>query len=133
MDGFRGRSQTPLENGQGKPDGPGPFTIFKGFGPVELFADIVGDGFVQPCFFKGEFIGNRIGNPFRKQWGSVKFEQVFLDHAAHEIGDVNRMDPIPEAALKPVPVQEGHEQLEIRFLAVVRGGGHEQEMPGQGG
>ena len=43
------------------------------------------------------------------------------------------MDPVAVPALEPVTVEQGHEQLEIRLLAVMRGGGHEQEMAGEGG
>ena len=38
------------------------------------------------------------------------------------------MDAVPEAALEPIRVQEGQEELEVLFLPVVRGGGEKEEM-----
>jgi hypothetical protein len=41
------------------------------------------------------------------------------------------MHAVAEAALEPVPVQQREEELEVLFLAVVRRGGHEQEVAGE--
>ena len=38
------------------------------------------------------------------------------------------MDAVAELALEPVAVEQRHEQLEVLFLAVVRRGGHQQEV-----
>ena len=43
------------------------------------------------------------------------------------------MDAVAELALEAVAVEQGHEELEVRLLAVVRRGGQEQEVPGQAG
>ena len=39
------------------------------------------------------------------------------------------MHPIPEAPFKPVAVEQGHEELEVLLLPVVRRGGHQEEVP----
>src|SRR5271157_2626147 len=44
---------------------------------------------------------------------------------------VSQMGPVSKLALEPVAVEQGHEELEVPLLAVVRRGGQEQEMPGQ--
>jgi hypothetical protein len=75
------------------------------------------------------FVGDRIGDPFGKERRGIELEQVFLDHAAHEIGRVRRVNAVAESPLEPVPVEERHEQLEICLLAVVWRGGHQQKMP----
>ena len=41
------------------------------------------------------------------------------------------MDAVTEAALESVSVKQRHEELEVRFLAVVRRRRHQQEMPCQ--
>ena len=41
------------------------------------------------------------------------------------------MDAVAELALEAVAVEQGHEELEVGLLAVVRRGGQQQEMPGQ--
>ena len=43
------------------------------------------------------------------------------------------MYPVTEPPLEPVVVDERHEQLEILLLSVVRGGRHQQEVPGEAG
>ena len=41
------------------------------------------------------------------------------------------MDAVAELALKAIAVEQGHEELEVGLFAVVRGGGQQQEVPGQ--
>ena len=45
---------------------------------------------------------------------------------------ISPVHAIPEAALEAVRVEQGHEELEVFLLAVVRGCGHEQEMAAAG-
>ena len=42
------------------------------------------------------------------------------------------MYAVAEPTLKPISIKQCHGQLEVPFLAVMRGGGHEQEVPRQG-
>ena len=80
-----------------------------------------------------QLVGHGVGDAFREQRGAVELEQLFLDHAAHQIGNVGRMHAIAVASLEAVAIQQRHEQLKVGFLAVVRRCRHEQEMPGEGG
>jgi hypothetical protein len=72
-----------------------------------------------------------VGEPFREKGRSVELHQVFLDHAPHEVGDVHLVDPVPEAPLEAVPVQQRQEKLEVLLLPVVGGGREQQEVPRQ--
>ena len=63
----------------------------------------------------------------------VELEQVLLDHPPHQVGDIRRVDAVAEPPLEAVAIQQGHEELEILFLAVVRRGRHQQEMPRERG
>ena len=56
-----------------------------------------------------------------------------FDHAAHQVGDVDLVDAVAEAALEAVAVEQGEEELEVLFLAVVRGRRHQQEVARQAG
>ena len=42
------------------------------------------------------------------------------------------MHAVAEAALEAVAVEQRHEELEVLLLAVVRRGGHQQEVAGEG-
>ena len=44
---------------------------------------------------------------------------------------VGRVDPVAEAALEAVAVEQGEEELEVLLLAVVRRRRHQQEVAGQ--
>ena len=43
------------------------------------------------------------------------------------------MDPVSEAALEAIPIEQGEEELKVLFLAVVRRSRHEQKMSGERG
>ena len=47
---------------------------------------------------------------------------LFLDQPAHHVGGIGDMNAVAELALEPVAVEQGHEELEVGFLAVVRRG-----------
>src|SRR5207253_1770499 len=57
--------------------------------------------------------------------------QLLLDQSAHHVAGVGDVNSVSEFAFKAVAVEQGHEQLEVRLLAVVRRGGQKQEMAGQ--
>jgi len=99
-------------------------------GAVELLAHVLCHTLIEVSFAIGEFIFDGVGPSLREQRAAIELEQVLLDHAAHQVACINRVNPITEFALKPVAVQQGHEQLEILFLPIVRCGGQEKKMPG---
>ena len=133
VDGLGRRRQAALQDGEGEPDGAGAAVVLQRLGAVELLAHVVGDRLVEAGLGRRQLVGDRVGDALRKQRRAVEGEQPFLHHAAHQVGDVHRVRAVAEAALEAVAVQERHEELEVRFLAVVRGGRHEQEMARQAG
>ena len=64
---------------------------------------------------------------------SVKFQEVFLDHAAHKIAYIYGVNAVAELTLKTVAVQQGHEKLEILLFSVVRRGRQQEKMTRDGG
>jgi len=78
-----------------------------------------------------ELVGDGVGNPLREERRAVELEQALLHHAAHQVRDVRHVNSVAEAALEPVAVEQRHEELEIRLLAVMRGCRHQQKMSGQ--
>ena len=76
-----------------------------------------------------ELVGHRVGDALGEQRRAVELEQAFLHHPAHQVGDIRRMDAIAKAPLEAVAVEQRHEELEVLFLAVVRRGRHQQEVP----
>ena len=104
---------------------------FPGLGPVEFLADIVGDFLVEFGFAVREGVVDRVGTPFREERRPVEFEELFLDQPPHHVASVGNVDAVAELALEAVAIEQGHEELEIGLLAVVRRGGQQQEVPGQ--
>ena len=128
--GRRGR-EAALQDLEREPDVVSPpGTVFADpVGAVHLLAHVVGDRFVEPGFPRGELVGDRVGAAFRKEGAPVETEQLLLGEAAHHVRGVHLVDPLPESALEPVRVQKAHEELKVLLLAVVRGRGHQQEVP----
>ena len=125
------RRQAALQDGQGEADGALPALVLQGLGPVELLADVVGDLLVEVGFGVGELVVDGVGDPLREERRAVELEQLLLDQPAHQVGGVGDVDAVAELALEAVAVEQGHEQLEVLLLAVVRRGGQQQEVPGQ--
>ncbi|MCZ7537992.1 MAG: hypothetical protein M5T61_20045 [Acidimicrobiia bacterium] len=75
----------------------------------------------------GYFCGLRIA--LREQLRAVEPQQFFLDHTAHEVsGRLVAVHTLAELAREAVPVDEGHEQLEVLGPAVVRRRRHQQQV-----
>ena len=70
-----------------------------------------------------------MGDTFREQGRTVHLQELFLDHAPHQVGNVHLVHPVAETPREPVLVEESHEKLEVLVLSVVRRGGHQQKMP----
>ena len=86
---------------------------------------------VEFGFGVGEGVIDRVGDPLREQRRAVELEQLLLDQPAHQVGGIGHVDAVAELALETVAVEQGHEELEVRLLAVVRRGGQQQEVAGQ--
>ena len=66
-----------------------------------------------------------------KRGRPIELEQLLFHHPAHEVGDVDLVDAVAETALESIAIEQGEEELEVGLLAVVRRGGHQQEMARQ--
>ena len=131
IDGFGAGSQTALQRRQGKADRTAPLAV-KFVGLAHLCFYIVGDSFVKRPLQIGQRVVDRIGAPLGKEGRAVEFDQLFFDHAPHQVGGVYFVDPIPKAAVKAVRVEQRQEQLKIFLFAVVGGRGHQQQVAGVG-
>ena len=133
VDGLRRRRQAALQDGQREADGAGAAVVLQRFGAVELLAHVIGDRLVEAGLGRRQLVGNGVGDALREQRRAVEGEQLLLHHAAHQVGHVDRVRAVAEAALEAVAVQERHEELEVRFLAVVRRRRHQEEVARQAG
>ena len=131
VDGLRGRGQAPLQDREREADGARALVVLERLGPVELLAHVLGDVLVEPRLRVRELVRHGVGDALGEQRRAVELEQVLLDHPAHQVRDVRDVDAVAEAALEAVAIEQGHEELEVLFLAVVRRGGHQQEVAGE--
>ena len=122
------RRQPPLENRQRKADGAGPPGVGERLGAVELLPHVIGDGGVEAGLRLGQRVRDGIGDPLREERLALERQQVLLHHPPHQVRHVGRVDPVAEPPLEPVAVEQGHEELEILLLPVVRRRRHQQEV-----
>jgi hypothetical protein len=66
----------------------------------------------------------RVGAPLREERAAVEGEQLLLGEPAHHIGGVRLVHTVAETALEAVGVEERHEQLKVRLMAIVGCGRH---------
>jgi len=118
-----------LEDGEREPHRPGTLVVLQSLGPIELFADVVGHFLVEVRFAVGQPVRHRIRDALGEERRAVELEQVLLDHAPHQVGDICRVHTVPEPSLEAVAVEEGHEQLKVLLLAVMRRGRQQQKVP----
>ena len=105
----------------------------QGVGAVELLAHVAGHGFVEAGFGGREPVWHRVRDAFWEEGSAIELQQRFLHHATHEIGGIDLVSAIAEAALEAVWVQQREKELEILLLAIVGRGRHQQEMTGDAG
>ena len=86
---------------------------------------IGGDRLVEVGLGWGERIGRRVGAALGKELRSVEAVELLLGQPAQHVRDVGLVHALAEAALETVGIEQAHEQLEVRLLAVVRGRRHE--------
>ena len=120
-----------LQDREREADRARALVVLQRLGAVELLAHVVGDRLVELRLGVGELVGHGVGDALGEERRGVELEQVLLDHPAHQVRDVRRVDAVAEAALEAVAVEQRHEELEVLFLAVVRRRRHQQEVPRQ--
>ena len=87
-----------------------------------------GDGFVKRGLDVGELVVDGVGLALGKERRAVELDQLLLHHAAHEVGGIHLVDAVAELAVEAVGVEQRQEKLEVLLLAVVRRGGHQQQV-----
>ena len=97
-----------------------------------MLTHILSDLSVKICFRIRQLIGYGVGNPLGKQRRGVELQQILFHHPPHQVGHIGGVHAVAKAPFKTIPIEQGHEELEIFFLAIVGGGGHQQKVAGQG-
>ncbi len=118
-----------MQLGQGKPDRTfaAPVQII---GTVHLVAHVVGNVGIEHSFEIRQLVVGCVGAALGEQRSAVKLKQLFLDHATHHVGYIHLVRAFTELAVKTIPIKQGQPDLEVCFFAVMRCGGHQQEVPG---
>ena len=131
VDGLGRGGEPPLQDGEREPDRARSLVVGKRLGAIELLAHVVGDFLVELRLGVGKLVRHGIGDALREKRRAVELEQVLLHHPAHQVGNIHLVDAVAKAALETVAVEQRHEELEILFLAVMGGCGHQEEVPRQ--
>ena len=129
--GLRAGRQAPLQRGQGETDRP----LARAGELVRLAhfrLHVVGHRFVERGFEVGQRVVDRVRPAFGKERRAVEPHHLLFHHAAHQVRCIYLVDAIAELAVEAIGVQQRQEELEVLFLAVVRRGRHQQQMPGLG-
>ena len=130
VDRGRRRGQAPLQDLQGEADVGPPLAVLAEFGAVHLLAHVCGDGGVKRRLVRREAVARGVGAPLGEQRRAVEAVQLLLGQPPHHVGDVGLVDALAEPALETVGVEQAHEELEVRLLAVVRRRRHQQQVSG---
>src|SRR5262249_18821802 len=107
--------------------------VFERFSPIEFLGNVVGNLRVEFSLCIRKSIVDGVGSTFWKQRRAVELEQLLLDEPPHHVRGIGDVTAVGELALESITVQKRHEQLEIRFLAIVWRGGQQQKMPCKAG
>lgn len=86
---------------------------------------------MEARFKTRELVVDGVGAAFWKQGRPVELDHFLFNHAPHQIRSVHLMDSLPVSPVEAVRIDQGHERLEILVPTVVRGGSHEEQVPGQ--
>jgi hypothetical protein len=100
------------------------------FGAVELLAHIASDLRVEIGAAFGKLVGDGVGASLGKEGLAFEGDELFFDDTPHEVVGIGDAYAVAEGTLKAVGVEQAEEELEVDIFAVVRGGGHEEEVAG---
>ena len=129
QDRLRARRKPALQDREREADGIAALAVELG-GTVHPLSDVGRHLLVEVLLELGELVRDRLGDPLGEQRLALEREQVLLDHAAHHTRGVGGVHLLLVLALEAVAVQQREEELEVLFLAAVRGGRHQQEVTG---
>ena len=125
VDGLRAGGQTALQLGESKAHGAFALAV-QPVSTVHFVAHVVGDLVVQQHLRIRQGVVDGVRAALGEQRLAIKAQQLFLDHAAHHVGDVHFVGTLAELAIEAVTVQQRHKELEVFFFAVVGRGRHQQ-------
>ena len=101
----------------------------KPFRAVHLLANVRGDLGVERGLGLGELVLDGVSAALGEKRLPVELEKLLLGEAAHQVRDVGLVYAVAEPTLEAVCIEEGHEELEVRFLPVVGRRRHQDEVP----
>ena len=127
-DGLGAGGEAALESGEREADGAFARAV-KLVGLAHFRLHILSDGFVEGGLDVGELVVDRVGPALGKERCAVELHHLLFHHAAHEVGAIDLVDAVAELAVEAVGIEQRQEKLEVLFLAVVRRGGHQQQVP----
>jgi hypothetical protein len=133
VDRFRRRGEAPLQDREREADRAGALVVLQRLGAVELLAHVLGDVLVQVRLRGRELVRHRVGDALREERRAVELAEALLDHAPHQVGGVDPVHTVAEAALEPIAIEQREEELEVLLLAVVGRGRHQEEVARQAG
>ena len=121
--------EPPLEGRESEAYGPLSRSL-EFVGLTHLGLHVVGDRLVEGGLDVRKRVVDDVRLPLREERRAVELDEFLLDHAAHEVGGVYFVRPVAELAVEAVGVEQRQEELEVLLLAVVRRGGHQEEVAG---
>ena len=127
----RGRGgEAALEDLQGESDIPPACLVSRreALRAIHLFAHVGGDRLIQGGFTVAQLVQCSVGAPLREQRAAIDPEQLLLGQASQHVARIALVHMVAETALEAVGVEQGHEELEVFLLAVVRRRRHEKEV-----
>ena len=117
-----------MEDGECKADGCLAFLV-QLVSAVELLLYIGCDLCVEFFLHRREVIVDGIRSALGEERGTVEFQEVLLDEAAHDIGYIDCLRAAARSTLEAIGVNEGHKELKILLFPIVRRCREEEEMP----
>ena len=134
MNGERGTGQPPLQGHQREAhvDPLLATALLDGIavGAVHLLTHVFSHLFVEHFLRLRELVLGGVAAAFGEQLGSREGVEVFFHQPAHQVGGVAAVHGVLLLPREAVLIQQGHEQLEVLVLAVVRRRRHQQEVAG---
>ncbi|MCY1454494.1 hypothetical protein D9M71_715640 [compost metagenome] len=124
INGFRTGGQSALQLGKSEADVAFSLAI-KALSQIHLIANVLGYMMIELCFKIRELIIGCVGTALGKQLSAIEFEQLFLDHTTHQVGDIDLVCTLAEFAIEAVPIKQRQPNLEVFFLTIVRSGRHQ--------
>ena len=107
-DGLRAGSETALESRERKADRALALAV-ELVGLAHFRFHIIRYRFVECGFEVGKVVVDRVGTALREERCAVELHQLFLHHAANEVGAVHFVDAVTKLSVEAVGVEEREE------------------------